>query len=74
MFVKGELPKHSKPQRAPKPEDLKKIINKLGKVLARGYISPGLVASLTSYSAVRKRDLDIRLVYDDTSSGLNAAL
>jgi hypothetical protein len=74
MFVKGQLPRNTKPQRAPKPEDLKKMIKKLDKVLARGYISPGLVVSLTSYFAVPKGELDIRLVYDGTSSGLNDAL
>jgi hypothetical protein len=50
------------------------MIKKLDKVLARGYISPGLVVSLTSYFAVPKGDLDIRLMHDHTSSGLNAAL
>jgi hypothetical protein len=74
MFVKGELPKNTKPQRAPKPEDLKRMIKKLDKVLARGYVSPGLGVSLTSYFAIPKGDLDIRLVYNDTLSGLNAAL
>jgi hypothetical protein len=74
MFVKGELPKNTKAQRTPKPEDLKRMIKKLDKVLERGYISPGLVVSLTSYFAVPKGDQDIRLVYDGTSSGLNAAL
>jgi hypothetical protein len=74
MFVKGDLPKNTQPQRTPNPEDLKQMIKKLDKVLARGYISPGLVVSLTSYFAVPKGDQDIRLVYDGTSSGLNDAL
>jgi hypothetical protein len=74
MFVKGELPRNTRPQRAPKPEDLKKMIKKLDKVLARGYISHALVVSLTSYFAVPKGDSDIRLVYDGSSSGLNDAL
>jgi hypothetical protein len=62
MFVKGKLPTNKKPQRAPKPEDIQKIIKKLDKVLARGYISPGLVVSLTSYFAVPKGESDIHLV------------
>ena len=74
MFVKGELPRNTKPQGAPKPEDIRQMVKKLDKVLARGYISPGLVVSLTSYFAVPKGDLDIRLVYNCTSSGLNDAL
>jgi hypothetical protein len=74
MFVKGKLPTNTKSQRAPKPEDIAKMVKKLDKVLSRGYISPGLVVSLTSYFAVPKGELDIRLVYDGTSSGLNEAL
>jgi hypothetical protein len=74
MFVKGQLPNNRKPQRVPKPEDLKKMIAKLDKVLGRGYISPGLVVSLTSYFAVPKGESDIRLVYDGSSSGLNGSL
>jgi hypothetical protein len=74
MFVKGELPRNTKPQRLPKPEDIKKMIKKLDKVLERGYITHGLVVSLTSYFAVAKGEFDIRLVYDGSSSGLNDAL
>jgi hypothetical protein len=74
MFVRGELPKNTTPQRVPKPEDIERMIKKLDKVLPRGYISPGLVVSLTSYFAVAKGDTDIHLVYNGTSSGLNAAL
>jgi hypothetical protein len=69
MFVKGELPRNTRPQQVPKPEDLKKVIKKLEKILARGYISsPGLAVSLTSYFDVPKGDLDICLVYDGSSS------
>jgi hypothetical protein len=50
------------------------MINKLGKVLQQGYISYGLVVSLTSYFAIPKGELDICLVYDGTLSGLNDAL
>jgi hypothetical protein len=50
------------------------MIAKLDKVLERGYISPGFVASLTSYFAVPKGENDIQLVYDGTDSGLNDAL
>ena len=70
MFVKGKVPTNMKPQQAPKPEDIQNKINKLDKELARGYISPGLVVSLTSYFAVAKGEWDIHLVYDGTSSGL----
>jgi hypothetical protein len=51
------------------------VIEKLGKVRERGYISPGLVESLTSFFEVEKgEDDDIRLVYDGSVSGLNCAI
>jgi hypothetical protein len=65
MYVKGTLPLNTTPQRVPKLEDLKLMMEKLDKVLSRGYISPGWVP---------KGEFDIRLVYDGTASGLNAAL
>jgi hypothetical protein len=45
---------------------------KLLKVLARRYFEYGNVASLTQFFAVAKGDEDIRMVYNGTSSGLNA--
>jgi hypothetical protein len=74
VYVKAPLPQNKKPQRAPKLDDIHQMIKKLDKVLERGYISPGWVASLTSYFAVPKGDDDIRLVYDGTQSGLNDSL
>jgi hypothetical protein len=74
VYIKAALPENKRPQRAPKPEDLRRMIKKLDKVLERGYISPGWVASLTSYFAVAKGDEDIRIVYDGTESGLNESL
>ena len=50
------------------------MITKLDKVLERGYISSGWVASLTSYFAVPKGEDDIRIIYDGSASGLNEAL
>jgi hypothetical protein len=74
MYAKGTLLQNTIPQRIPKLADLKLMVEKLNKVLERGYISPGWVISLTSYFAVPKGKFDIRLVYDGTASGLNVAL
>jgi hypothetical protein len=74
VYIRDTLPENRRPQRPPKPADLRLMIAKLDKVLDRGYISPGWVASLTSYFAVPKGENDIRLVYDGSDSGLNEAL
>jgi hypothetical protein len=47
---------------------------KLMKVFARRYFIYGMILSLTSFFAVPKGDMDIRLVYNGTSLGLNAHL
>jgi hypothetical protein len=66
VYVKASLPENKKPQQPPKSDDIHQMIEKLEKVLERGYISPGWVASLTSYFAVPKGEDDIRLVYKGT--------
>ena len=48
-----------------------KMTKKLVKVVRRGYISTGPVASLTGFFAVPKGDTDIRMVYDATKCGFN---
>lgn len=73
MYVKGTLPVNTTAQRVPKLDDLKLMMEKLDKVLSRGYISPGWFVSLTSDFFVPKGEVDIRLVYDGTASGLNDA-
>jgi len=47
---------------------------KLQKVRLRRYIAKGTVVSLTSFFSVPKGEDDIRMVYDGTKSGLNAAM
>jgi hypothetical protein len=51
-----------------------KVIEKLTKVRKRGYISPGMVESLTSFFEVEKGDDDIRFVYDGSVSDLNLSI
>jgi len=74
-FVKGPLPHNRKPQRAEQRPDVQKLMmEKLNKVRGRGYIQKMEVRSLTNYFAVPKGQDDIRMVFDATQSGLNAAL
>jgi hypothetical protein len=47
---------------------------KLMKVLARRYLLYGMILSLTWFFAVPKGDTDFRMVYNGTSSGMNAHL
>ena len=67
-----------KPQRMPRePNIVALMVEKISKVLSRGYISAllnGSIESLTHYFAVPKGDNDIRMVYDLTASGFNDAL
>ena len=76
LFVKSELlPHFFKRQMWPGDAGHKaKMMEKLGKVRERGYVMPGEVQSLTGFFAVPKGDDDIRIVYDATACGLNAAL
>jgi hypothetical protein len=73
LWYKGTDPKHVVPQKD-EPDSARKenIRLKLLKVLARRYFEYGDVASLTQFFAVAKGDKDIRMVYNGTSSGLNA--
>ena len=76
LFVKPENLPHFF-QRQKWPGDAaqgEKMKEKVGKVRARRYISPGEVNSLTGFFAVPKGDDDIRIVYDATACGLNEAL
>jgi len=47
---------------------------KVSKVIKRGYLEDGYVASLINYFAVPKGDSDIRVVYDGTKCGLNQSV
>ena len=72
----GDPPDYTKPQ--PKhrdPATKAKVEEKLQKVLDRGYLdNDEIVVSLTSYFDVEKGADDIRMVYDGTKCGLNAAV
>jgi hypothetical protein len=69
------IPSWIRPQDPPKdPETIKKVVDKLMSARERGYISMGEVKSLIFFFDVPKGLDDIRMVYDGTKSGLNAAL
>ncbi|KAL7525294.1 hypothetical protein ACHAXR_000940, partial [Thalassiosira sp. AJA248-18] len=71
-FVTGDLPSFKKPQKPAKlPEHMVKMKEKVMKVRRRLYIETGEVLSLTHMFCVPKGLLDIRMVYNGTSCGLN---
>ena len=79
IFVKGTLPVYCKPHRFVTPEKAALVAPKLDNVRQRGYIRKGVVESLTDWFEVPKVIVDdvvmeIRMVYNGTSSGLNEAL
>ena len=73
---KDKLPKNTKRQRMPKNlEIIELMAEKILKVRRRNYISKwGTILNLSHYFPVPKGETDIRMVYDLTESGLNAAL
>ena len=75
LWIKHQLPKWQVPQRHESDALVRGYVrNKLITVRERGYIAIGFIIALTSYFSVPKGDDDIRVVYDGTKSGLNAAL
>jgi hypothetical protein len=75
LWYKGSAPKHVFPQKdEPDPSKKEKIRLTLLKALARRYFEYRDVQSSTHFFAVAKGGEDIRMVYNGTSSGLNALL
>ena len=72
----GDPPAYRRRQRANLDEKQRAFeTTKITKVRRRGYIAPtNGIKSLTSFFSVPKGEDDIRMVYDGTKSGLNAAL
>jgi hypothetical protein len=77
VYIKKPLPRYHRPAQKPKSEQRAKILEKLKKVLERGYMKvhydSHFIKSLIDSFPVDK-DGDIRMVYNGTSSGLNDAL
>jgi hypothetical protein len=74
-FRQRDLPEYWGRQCWPEnKQQRQQLKEKLNKVIVCDYISPGFVKSLTGFFAVPKGTIDIRVVYDATKSGLNAAI
>lgn len=72
-FITTELPLNTKKARSlGKDVNINQITDKLATILKRGYIQEGNVKSLIDIFAVPK-GVDIRLVYNGSSCGLNKA-
>jgi hypothetical protein len=75
MWYRGYPQRHFGSQRKEKDPEVRKNMGiKLMTVFACRYFEYGLILSLTSFFSVPKRDTDIRMVYNGTSSGMNARL
>jgi hypothetical protein len=75
IFIRSELPNCKTKQSVPRDKKVLELVKKkLGDVRNKGYIASGRVKSVTSFFEVAKGDDDIRMVYNGTQSGLNAAV
>jgi hypothetical protein len=75
VYFNGEMPNLITCQQTPENEHTKdQVAKKLTKFVTRRYIVPGSVNSLISYFSVPKGELDIRLVFAGTKSGLNSKI
>jgi hypothetical protein len=75
VFIEKELPRCTTRQTKSKNDSMNQIMKtKLKNVRDKGYIAPGHVQSVTSFFGVEKDKVDIRMVYNGTSSGLNEAV
>jgi hypothetical protein len=75
IYISGELPQYRRRQPLePNPTIREQVRHKLAKFVQKGYVKPGTVHSLISFFTVPKGESDVRIVFDGTKSGLNAAL
>jgi hypothetical protein len=72
-FVQASLPRYTTPAKRPKRDKIPLLVPKFKLILDRGYVKQGNIQSFIDYFDVPKTD-DIRLVYNGSSCGLNAAL
>jgi hypothetical protein len=77
VYITARLPLNKKPSRPPAHKKRKMILDKIKKVLQRGYVvipdAMNYIKSLIDFFEVPKNN-DIRLVYNGTSCGLNEVL
>ena len=82
VYVKGSLPKYKRKQRSMDPDVAECLATKIVDLLEKGYVSqlPQQATSDVDYFAVPKvtgpngEVLDVRVVFNGTSSGLNDAI
>jgi hypothetical protein len=74
IFVQGELPTNLRPARPVHPDKRAMLGPKIDTVRKRNYIAPEPVSNLTDFFDVPKGEIDIRVVYNGTTSGLNEKL
>jgi hypothetical protein len=74
IFVQGELPTNLRPARPVHPDKRAILGPKIDTVRKRNYIAPGPVSNLTDFFDVPKGEIDFRIVYNGTTSGLNEKL
>ena len=68
-------PRWMKPQRGENnPSVSLKVANKMRKLVARVYITEGVILVLTSFFSIPKGADDIRIVFDATVSVLNDSI
>jgi hypothetical protein len=75
MWYRGDPPKNFDYQQKERDPEVRKNMGvKLMTVFARRYFVYGFILSLTSFFSVPKVDTDIQMVYNGTSSIMNAHL
>lgn len=75
VYIAKSLPQYRKRQPWEPNRDIRgQVSKKLTKFIDQGYVSQGPVRSLVSFFTVPKGESDVRVVFDGTRSGLNAAL
>jgi hypothetical protein len=73
LWYRGRTPRNLLSQKKEKdPEVRIGMGDTLVKVFARRYLLYGIILSLTSFFAFQKGDIDIIMVFNGTSSGINA--
>jgi hypothetical protein len=75
IWIRDSLPSYRVPQKTERDSvRLEQIKAKLNNIREKRYVGRGTIQSLTGYFAVPKGPSDVRMVYDASKTGLNAAL
>jgi hypothetical protein len=75
VYFQQDPPRNLQPQRGESSAEVRALVRqKLGNILERRYITPGVVESLTNLFSVPKGEFDVRMVFNGTASGLNESI